>query len=213
MRETRVFLVRHGETLSNTERRIGGWVDTPLSPRGLRQAHAAGRALASNGPLAAIYSSDLRRAHDTAQAIAEASGYPCDQIRLTSDLREHSLGVLDGLTLKDAATRHPEAWRGLIGGAWDYTVPEAESNTAVAARVGRALETAVRANQGGSIVVVSHLIAISHILRLVMEVPEGAHARVAFTIENTGIHRLVRRYDKTWWIEALNDTSHLSGEE
>jgi broad specificity phosphatase PhoE len=213
MSKTRLFLIRHGQTVSNAERRIGGWVDAPLSPLGLRQAYAAGRAMASGGPLAAIYASDLSRARDTARAIAEVTGFPRDEIQLTPDLRERNHGDLDGLTLEEAQARYPEVWRGLSGGAWDYAPPGGETNTAVALRLARAIDMAVRDHRGGAIAFVSHIIAISHILRLVMEIPEDAHARVAFTVDNCAIHRLVRRNDRTWWIEALNDTSHLIGLE
>lgn len=213
MSKTRLFLIRHGETVSNAERRIGGWMEAPLSPRGLRQAYAAGRAVASAKPLAAIYASDLGRARDTARAIAEVAGFPPDEIQLTADLRERNHGVLDGLTLEEAPKHYPEVWSGLSGGAWDYTPPGGESNTEVAQRLARALDRAISAHRGGAIAVVSHIIAIAHILRLVLEIPEGAHARVAFTIDNCGVHRLLRRNDRTWWIEALNDTSHLIGLE
>lgn len=208
--KTRLLLVRHGETTANMERRLTGWVDSPLSERGVRQAKAAGRAVAVEAPLAAIYTSDLRRACDTAQVIAEVAGYRHDDIQRTADLREHSHGVFDGLTLAEAEARYADVWRTLVRGEWESVAPQGESNAAVAGRVARVLETALRANQGGTIVVVSHLLTIGHILRLLMEIPNDAHSRVAFTIANGGIHRLVLRNNRTWWIEALNDTSHLA---
>ena len=67
----RLLLLRHAETDWNRERRYQGWTDTDLSEVGRGQAEAAGRLLARQ-PLAAVWSSPLRRARDTAAAIAVA---------------------------------------------------------------------------------------------------------------------------------------------
>ena len=70
---TRICLVRHGETEWNAERRIQGQIDIDLNETGLRQAEAAGRWLKSAG-IIALYSSDLKRAKTTADALGEALG-------------------------------------------------------------------------------------------------------------------------------------------
>ena len=96
---------------------------------------------------------------------------------------------------------------------WPRSAGSEPSSTdaAVTLRVGRVVEDALRASPGSAVIIVSHFIAISHMLRVVMEIPAGAFSRVAFTIKNGGVHRLARRNDSAWWIEALNDCSHLSG--
>lgn len=70
---TRIILIRHGETDWNTQTRIQGHIDIALNRRGRWQAQRLGAALADEG-LAAVYSSDLQRARETAQAVADASG-------------------------------------------------------------------------------------------------------------------------------------------
>ena len=70
---TELILIRHGETAWNRERRMQGQTNTPLSDIGRAQAVAVGQRLASHA-FAALYSSDLQRAWDTAAAIAQASG-------------------------------------------------------------------------------------------------------------------------------------------
>ena len=72
---TRVFVLRHGQTAWNASRRIQGHVDEPLDDTGRWQAQRLAQALAGEG-IAAIYSSDLQRAHATALALAAATGLP-----------------------------------------------------------------------------------------------------------------------------------------
>src|SRR5690606_22841271 len=75
MHATRIVAIRHGETAWNVDTRIQGHLDIPLNDTGLWQAARVAEALAGE-PIAAIYTSDLQRAHATAQAVARATGAP-----------------------------------------------------------------------------------------------------------------------------------------
>src|SRR5919204_6587487 len=88
----RILLARHGETVSNVEGRWQGQADSPLTERGLAQARELGRALGSDS-LAAVYSSDLGRALDTAREVAAPHG-----LEVTPDprLRELHVGTWSG---------------------------------------------------------------------------------------------------------------------
>jgi len=101
---TRIVLIRHGETDWNTETRIQGHTDIPLNRRGRWQAQRLGAALADEG-LAAVYASDLQRAHATAQAVAQASGL---EVVVHSGLRERAFGVFEGLTFSEIEDRWTE---------------------------------------------------------------------------------------------------------
>ena len=68
MHATRIVAIRHGETAWNVDTRIQGHLDIPLNDTGLWQAAQVAQALVGE-PIAAIYSSDLQRAHATAQAV------------------------------------------------------------------------------------------------------------------------------------------------
>ena len=94
---TQITAVRHGETAWNAESRLQGQLDIALNARGRWQAHRAGQALADSG-ISTIYCSDLRRAHNTALAIAEYSGIAPSDLRLETGLRERSFGSFQGLT-------------------------------------------------------------------------------------------------------------------
>ncbi len=115
---TRVFALRHGQTAWNADTRIQGQLDIGLNDTGRWQAQQLARALAAElaggltpQPLAAIYSSDLARAHDTARALAAATGAPLHTSPL---LRERGFGVFEGHTHADIERLWPEqaaSWR------------------------------------------------------------------------------------------------------
>ena len=107
---TRVIALRHGETDWNAAMRMQGQTDIPLNDRGREQAAQLAQALADE-EVAAIYSSDLRRAHDTATAVATRLGLP---VRLDPGLRERGFGVFEGLTFAEIDQRWPDdsaRWR------------------------------------------------------------------------------------------------------
>jgi broad specificity phosphatase PhoE len=91
---TTLLLVRHGETDWNADGRLQGQTDRPLSDFGRRQAQQLADELADE-ELAAIYSSDLSRARETAEIVGERFGLP---IVLEPELREKDWGTWEGLT-------------------------------------------------------------------------------------------------------------------
>lgn len=110
MRVRRLVLLRHGQTEYNAGNRMQGQLDTDLSTLGREQAAAAAEVLAKREPLA-IVSSDLRRALDTATALAELSGV---DVSVDTRLRETHLGDWQGLThfeVDDVAPGARLAWR------------------------------------------------------------------------------------------------------
>ena len=107
MQATRIIAVRHGETAWNVDTRIQGHLDIALNDTGRWQARQVARALADE-PLAAVYTSDLQRAHATAQAIAQASGAP---LVAEPGLRERRFGELEGRTFAEIEAELPEQAR------------------------------------------------------------------------------------------------------
>ena len=101
---TRLFLIRHGETLANREFRYIGTRDDALSSVGEKQATQLAEALA-NLPLDAVYSSPLQRAYQSARGIAIAHGL---EVEVTDRLRECSFGVWEGLSRAEVLARSPE---------------------------------------------------------------------------------------------------------
>lgn len=107
---TEIFLIRHGETAWNAERRLQGHLDIALNEEGERQAAALARALAGE-TVDMIISSDLSRAASTARAVAELHGLP---LHTDASLRERCFGAFEGLLYDELETHFPEAhaqWR------------------------------------------------------------------------------------------------------
>jgi len=113
----RCCIVRHGETAWNADRRLQGHQDVPLNELGLAQAEAAGRYLLNRHqqtPFAAIVSSDLMRARQTADEIAHALG-----MAVVSDpgLRERHYGQFEGKTQTEAEAQNPADYAALVARA------------------------------------------------------------------------------------------------
>jgi probable phosphoglycerate mutase len=116
---TRLLLARHGETDWNSERRWQGHADRPLNDTGREQAAELADSLSAT-PVAAIYSSDLARARETAEIVGARLGLP---VVLDPGLREVDVGEWSGMRHDDIAERFPEGfarwqngWHGWDGG-------------------------------------------------------------------------------------------------
>ena len=100
---TRVLAIRHGETAWNLAARIQGQLDIGLNETGRWQARRLVQALADE-PLAAVYASDLARAHDTALALAAPRGLT---VKVEPALRERGFGRFEGSTFAEIESRWP----------------------------------------------------------------------------------------------------------
>jgi len=137
---TTLLLARHGETDWNREGRWQGWADPPLNATGRAQAHALAGQLRST-PFDAVYSSDLRRAFETAEILASSHG-----VAVVADpgLREIDIGSWSGLTRAEIDER--------FGGV----LIDGESREQHRARVLEAIERIARSHTGERILVVTH---------------------------------------------------------
>jgi 2,3-bisphosphoglycerate-dependent phosphoglycerate mutase len=165
---TEILLVRHGETDWNRDGRFQGWADPPLNERGREQARALARTLAGER-IDAVYASDLRRARETAEILAEPHGAP---VVVDADLREIDVGSWSGLTRAEIEERFPGA---------DHH--DGESREAHQARVVAAVERLARDHPGERILLVSHGGSLRALRR--HSIGEPLHP-----IENCGIFEL-----------------------
>lgn len=122
---TRVFALRHGQTAWNAAGRIQGHRDIGLDDTGRWQAARLASALADE-PLAAIYSSDLARAHDTALALSAATGVA---VQTTVELRERCFGHFEGQSFAVIQQRWPEAAQRWLRREPDFAPGDGESLT------------------------------------------------------------------------------------
>jgi 2,3-bisphosphoglycerate-dependent phosphoglycerate mutase len=100
---TTILLARHGETDWNREGRLQGWDDRPLNELGRQQARELAGRLA-DVPFDAVYASDLSRARETAEIVAEPHGVP---VLIEPGLREMDYGSWSGLTRAEIEQRFP----------------------------------------------------------------------------------------------------------
>ena len=101
---TKIYLVRHGATDWNVNKRAQGQADVPMNTLGYEQSEGSAERLESED-IGAVYASDLQRASETAKAIARRHGL---EVRLDERLREIDQGDWTGLTPEEIAKRWPE---------------------------------------------------------------------------------------------------------
>jgi broad specificity phosphatase PhoE len=205
---THVVIIRHGQSQGNAEGRFGGHTDTPLSPRGRRQAQATARALASE-KFNAIYSSDLPRAIETATPLTKLTGA---LLETTEALRERSVGVMEGLTFEEAAEQHPEQYQALLRRDFEHVLLGGESYRQTLDRASRKLDEAIEQHKGGRIALFAHTgticILILHLMGA-LDAPELKPVWIATA--NCGIARFDLRDDGFVRVLVINDTRHLVG--
>ncbi|MFI9817283.1 bifunctional RNase H/acid phosphatase [Saccharothrix variisporea] len=200
---TRLYLLRHGQTELSVARRYSGRGNPPLTDVGRRQAEAAARRLAKVDRLTAVVSSPLDRAHQTAQAVAQAVGLDAT----THDgLIETDFGGWEGLTFAEAAARDPQVHRLWLG---DPAVPApgGESFDQVHERVRRTLHELLDRHPGGNVVVVSHVTPIKQLLRIALDSGPSLLFRLHLDLASLSV---VEFYpDGHCSVRLVNDTSHL----
>jgi broad specificity phosphatase PhoE len=198
-----LYLVRHGETESNRNRLALGRADVPLNEAGEKQAACLGKALAGE-PIAAVYSSPLARAMQTAAAIASGSGLG---VQVKPGLIEMDIGEAEGLTFPEVRERFPgllEGWVAEDGPS--YPMPGGERLTDVQKRAWEAVQSLASLHADETICAVTHNFVILSVLTTALGVNLASFRRLqhgvgALSVLEVGPARVrVRR---------MNDTCHL----
>ena len=201
-----LFLIRHGETDWNTERRIQGNTDTPLNAKGLVQAERLATRLAADAKIDTLYTSPLARARVTANIIAQKSGITATQ---DDRLKEKSLGDMEGLTIAEFEQQYPDLHRGWLNSADHFPLPNEETPTQLRERIETFLaDLRVRHQNGTRIGVVSHGGTISMFVSMLVGLE--TNKRSPFWFDNASI-TVVDLSGSRPRIRLLNDTCHLNG--
>jgi len=125
-----IYLVRHGETTWNRVGRQQGHLDSPLTPKGIEQARAAGRVLRRALPdvhTVCIETSPLGRARQTAAILCAELGLDVSALMVSPLLIEANLGAWQGLTRAEIDAQYLSAWQAREANKWHYVVPGGES--------------------------------------------------------------------------------------
>jgi probable phosphoglycerate mutase len=210
---TRLILARHGQTTWNASRRFQGQTDVPLDETGLAQAAALGRKLASdlaNTPtLRAIYTTDLQRAHQTAQIIAQAllkTAHQAPPLVIEPRLREMHFGDWQGMTYAEISRSTPQALAQWEADLARFSPPNGETMGQFAARVGEALDAIRVAHQDGAALVVAHGGPLQLMVCLALGLPADRFWQ--FQLSNASLSEL-NFYPAGAILNLFNDTSHL----
>ena len=202
----RCYFVRHGQTLWNSENRIQGHSDVPLSPLGEQQAQSVGSFFASYH-LKGIFTSTLQRSQQTAAAIVAGNGHGVSPI-VERDLAEIHLGAWEGLTPEEVDARYQGAYQQWRVQPSAVRIPQAEPLAAFQQRVRQALARILSSIEEGEYVVVSHGGVIAAVLAETLGADFDMLLR-RLRLDNGGITALEfgTRLPHVLWINA---TAHLA---
>ena len=204
MSMTELIFIRHGETDWNRARRFQGCIDIALNATGLEQArHTADRL--QDQRLAAVYSSHLGRARETARPIAEALGLA---VAIEPELRERSYGAFEGQTHDELLRNHPEAYQRWRDRVPDYELPGGgESLVALRARVFEQMHRLAKRHAGQTVVAVTHGGVLDSIYRIASGLAADEPRR--FELNNASINRIGWNGEQ-FSVLGWGDVSHLA---
>lgn len=207
----KLLLIRHGESRGNLNRRWQGWLDEPLTERGLAQAHRLAERLQKwtiehPEPIVAVYSSTLARAYQTATVLSRQLDVP---LVLDGRLRERDVGALQGLTWPEIEARYPEVAQ-TIRERWNIPEPpHGETLIHFTARVWGAIGEIIDRNgqdAARNVAIVSHGGTLNAYLNQLAG--RGADMPFLFSFGNTSFS-VVQFTNGRPRIVLVNDLCHL----
>jgi broad specificity phosphatase PhoE len=201
---TRFVIVRHGSTQHSLDKRFSGRNELPLDPAGEKQAAALAVRAATFGDVAAVVSSPLWRARQTANAIADALAL---DVALNDDLAEVDFGAWEGLTYGEVSASDAKALSAWLASP-DVAPPQGESFTAAGRRVRRGRDAVIGKHPGKTVVVVSHVTPIKTLIRFALDAPPLALFRIH--LDTASVSVIDYYADGNASVRLVNDTSHLS---
>ncbi len=199
----KIYLIRHGQTDSNSGGQFQGRIDNPLNRKGIGQAEKLARFM-RDVPLDAVYCSSLLRARMTAAPLAMSHNLP---YRPMEELEEVSFGRWEGAGFKEIYARWPEEMTTFLTRPGDWTPPGGETFAQVQQRCERALRR-ILAEQGDgrSIAIVSHGGIIRVQLCGILGMPLNNLWRIS--LDNVSV-TTVCSWDGSMSVEGVNDTHFL----
>jgi broad specificity phosphatase PhoE len=199
----RVIFIRPGETDWNREFRFQGQVAVPLNEHGKRQAQRLANFIRNIG-VSALYSSDLKRAAQTAELLGGKLGF---EPVLDARLRERNIGVWQGLTQKEMEGWYPAEYQQFRADPDAYRMPQGESRKEVRERMLAAFADILKQDKGETVAVISHSTAINALLA------EIVHTVVfgSVDVSNTSVTTIKRDDAGKWQLVAADDVTHLEG--
>lgn len=232
----KLLLVRHGQSVGNTEGRMEGCSSTGLTPLGAQQSLKLGQHLAATGwEPTHIYCSPLERAIATltetlrglgnqdpesaknSKTVALASGQTIP-VTLSDDLKEYDAGIFTGLTWAEAGDRHPDICHQLETSLDWQPIPQAETLEQGHNRARRVVDGLIERHRNGDrVLVLAHHWILQQVIACLMGcdrtwgLPMANTAMFEFWLDRDrwpqpGVNRL---NSELWRLKRFNDTTHL----
>lgn len=200
----KLFLVRHGESEWNKLKKVQGQKDIPLTEKGIEQAKLIGKRLINEG-IEKIYTSDLKRAYDTASIIGKMLNI---EVIPSKELREINFGIWEGLTsdiIKSKFSKEHELW---LKNPEMLKVEGAESILDLQLRAMNEINKIISDENIDNVLIVSHSATLKTIILGLLNMDIGYFKNI--TLNNVSLSIIeFRQYNRV--LTLLNDTNHLKG--
>jgi broad specificity phosphatase PhoE len=203
MTVTRLILVRHGETEWNRVERFRGRADVPLNAAGLAQAEATAQRIARTWQPAAVFSSPLSRAVQTAEAIARHYDLTVEP---QPDLIDIDFGHWQGLSPEQVRERWPELLEDWYTAPHTVQFPGGESLAQLRTRAMAAVSALIECHPGQTIVLVGHTVLNRVLLLAMLRLGNERFWRLA---QDTCAINVIEAEAGDYTLVTLNDTAHL----
>ncbi len=202
MSDIRLYIVRHGTTVWNKETRYQGQTDVPLSEEGEQQAELIANRFAQE-PIAGVYSSPLKRAYDTAEAIARPHNL---NVHSLEGMREIGFGDWEGKAYTHVRQQYSEELRNWIHNPLEYRIPNGETLPALKTRVESALAEILAVHQEGRVILVAHSGTIRMLFCCLLKMDLSAFWRI---MQFNGAVNQIEFRNSIPTVFTLNDTEHM----
>ena len=179
-----LYLIRHGQTQWNVQRRMQGRLDSPLTDVGIEQAHAHGRLLKEAADISALFVSPSGRTRETAYIV---NSYLHGSVDYADELLERDMGEWSGLTMDEVSQSFPAAFRQRQEDPYHFTPPGGENLGDMLERVAVFLDD-LRSSEHAEIALVTHQIMSRVIVSSLLEFDEAETNRVVHP--NDVVYRL-----------------------
>lgn len=199
-----VYFVRHGQTLFNQEKRLQGWMDSPLSDQGIEQVNKVALALQPLNIHSALVS-PLGRAQQTAEIIHQRLSIP---MRTIPELREVSFGDFEGNTLLELDEMFPGQWDARMADKWNYRPQNGEANKDAVPRAKHVVELIEKSPDGHNLLVIAHF-AINRIILAILGGLQPEET-VQMNVPHSFIYRA--QYAEGHWRLSYKDTDIVEDE-
>lgn len=204
MKKTKIYIIRHGESEWNILNKVQGQEDTNLTDRGKKQAMKAAERLVDED-IDIIYSSDLKRAYETAKTIGDKLNLEVNKL---SGIREINFGVWQGLDLATIEEKYKEDYILWRTEPHNLKIENGETLEIVKERAVRDVQKLVGENKGKNILLVSHGTAIKTLILGLLDMDISSYCK--FAMNNVGLS-IIEFREFSPVLKVLNDTNHVRG--